>query len=170
MHPSAWGLLMSEDRKEFARYMWVLKFHSDWCAHLPHYTYNTTKVLGIDSRLEHSPFLLRYFICSVNSEEELQLACIFILLLLYFVILFLCRSFFVFVCLLFYYMIYMCITVQIQHSAVDEVEFLWQFTINMQPDKHTTENTTRCGTTGGSREIRPNGQKFKKRGGNLVFV
>ena len=41
---------MSEDGKEFARYMWVLKFHSDWCAHLPHYTYNTTKVLGIDTQ------------------------------------------------------------------------------------------------------------------------
>ena len=64
----------------------------------------------------------------------------------------------------------MCITIQIQHSAVDEVEFLWQFTINMQPDKPTTENTTHCGTMGGSREIRPNGQKFKKTGGNLVFV
>ena len=146
--------------------MWVLKFHSDWCAHLPHYTYNTTKVLGIDTRLEHSLFLLRYFICSVNSEEELQLACIFILLLLYFVILFLCRSFFVFVCLLFYYIICMCITVQIQHSAVDEVEFLWQFTINMQyEDKKLIQHKIQY--TGWKGQMNRN---LKKGEGNLVFV
>ena len=70
----------------------------------------------------------------------------------------------------------MCTAVQIQYSAAYKVKFLWQFIINKyttwRQKIHTTQNTIHCGTmgVGVSREKRPNEQKFKKGGGNLVFV
>ena len=71
----------------------------------------------------------------------------------------------------------MCIAVQIQYSAAYKVKFLWQFTINMQHEdkkfiQHKIQYTVaqcRLGVEV-SREKRPNEQKFKKGGGNLVFV
>ena len=63
----------------FARYMWVLKFYSNWCALLLHHSHNTTKVLEINRGPECSLFPLRFFICLITCENELQLALMFIL-------------------------------------------------------------------------------------------
>ena len=71
----------------------------------------------------------------------------------------------------------MCIAIQIQYSAAYKVEFLLQFTINMQHEdrkfiQHKIQYTVaQCRVeVGVSREKRPNEQKFRKGGGNLVFV
>ena len=71
----------------------------------------------------------------------------------------------------------MCIAVQIQYSAAYKVKFLWQFTVNMQHEdkkfiQHKIQYTVAQCRVGVevSREKRPNEQKFKKGGGNLVFV
>ena len=70
----------------------------------------------------------------------------------------------------------MCIAVQIQYNAAYKVEFLWQFHdykyATWRQKILTTQNSIHCGImgVGVSREKRPNEQKFKKGGGNLVLV
>ena len=78
---------------------------------------------------------------------------------IYFTVLFCCLfPYMSFWC--FYYIIYMCIAVQIQYSAAYKVEFLWQFTINMQHEdrkfiQHKIQYTgPQCGVgVGVSREL-----------------
>ena len=69
----------------------------------------------------------------------------------------------------------MCTAVPIQYSTTYKVEFLWQFTINMQHEdtkfiQHKIQYTVaQCGVgVEVSREKRPNEPNFKKGGGYLV--
>ena len=63
----------------FARYMWVLKFLSNWCAVLLHPSHNTAEDLDKMGGLSTVFFFSN---CSLGCEDELQLAYIYYIFIL----------------------------------------------------------------------------------------
>ena len=161
-------------RSIFARYMWVLKFHSNWCALLLHPNHNTTKVLDKTGGLS-SLFLLKLVICSLGCEDELQLACIYI----HFIVFCFCLFVSVLVFLLLFFMtLFICaLPLQYKYSMVQHVmkenscdSSPWICNMKRQNAYNTKYNTlwhSGAGVVGRKDQVDRN---LKREGGKLVFV